>query len=678
MELPQSFSFSTRTLIFYGVLFCIVIAALIIGLVLGIPAGRKHGATIRQRRLSSIVAAAGPAANISQWLSTLDANGKWPDSEIDYTTGCNARRANWPIETHWDRIVTMAAAWNGGLPDGNQYVQNASFLNSISRAMDYWFANDFTNPSCLDSGGTASCKCGTPGFWNTNWFSNIIALPTLIGEGCLLISNSTLTPTQLRNCTHITERSYSTFGRNINGLGVLTGANTLDVAKVGIDQALLTWNVSLITDAYGRIHKEVVVQNVVKADGIRSDGSFGQHGGIIYNGNYGQVYTSDVLNVENDAGGTQFSAGELDLKYCIGTSYVTSSIQVIDQQATGSTNINFTQIQQLGTEWSSTNLTSIYNDLINNSTSANVGNIIGNRMFFDNDYMVHRGSGYVTTLRMYSSRTQNTECVNAQNPFGLHLADGVLYTHIQGTEYEDIPVAWDWNLLPGITVDYNAVPLQCGSTQFTGIESFVGGASDGTIGAAAMRFTNPVTKSFSWQKAWFFLDDDVQYVIVSSINSSSKAPVYSVLDQKRHNGVILVNGQAVQTTTNISGVQTLWHDNVGPRTGNWSDIGVSTVGVATVDLFSAWINHGSTNLVVPVSYTTFPAVDQESFAQKIASVQLTTIQNDHSISAVFDAVNGVAMIVFWDAGGGSVQFTPSSQDASITVQSSGMRLCCGD
>ena len=53
-------------------------------------------------------------------LSTLGSNGKWPDSEIDYTVGCDARRANWcadtfsieaalnvygrPAEEHWQRI----------------------------------------------------------------------------------------------------------------------------------------------------------------------------------------------------------------------------------------------------------------------------------------------------------------------------------------------------------------------------------------------------------------------------------------------------------------------------------------------------------------------------------------------------------------------------------------------
>lgn len=101
--------------------------------------------------------------------------------------------------------------------------------------------------------------------------------------------NSSLTATQLSNCTNISQRAFGTFGRTINGLGTLTGANTLDVASVGIDSGLLTLNASLVKNAYNRVHNEVVVQKFLRADGIRPDGSFGQHAGIIYNGNYGRV-----------------------------------------------------------------------------------------------------------------------------------------------------------------------------------------------------------------------------------------------------------------------------------------------------------------------------------------------------------------------------------------------------
>ena len=117
--------------------------------------------------------------------------------------------------------------------------------------------------------------------------TQIILIPNLVAQSCLLINNN-LTDTQHGNCTHITSRTYGTFDHNINGVGTLTGANLLDVARIGIDEGLLNLNASQLTDAYRRIHGEVVIENTIKSDGIRADGSFGQHTGIIYNGNYGK------------------------------------------------------------------------------------------------------------------------------------------------------------------------------------------------------------------------------------------------------------------------------------------------------------------------------------------------------------------------------------------------------
>lgn len=95
----------------------------------------------------------------------------------------------------------------------------------------------------------------------------------MVGQTCLIL-NETLTPAQFLHCTNITGRSFGTFDHNINGVGFLTGANTLDVAAIGIDQALLTVNVSILTDAYRRIHLEM----------------------------------ANILNIEIEASGTQFSA----------------------------------------------------------------------------------------------------------------------------------------------------------------------------------------------------------------------------------------------------------------------------------------------------------------------------------------------------------------------------------
>lgn len=110
-------------------------------------------------------------------------------------------------------------------------------------------------------------------------------MPNLVGQACLLF-NASLTPTQFDSCNTISARAYGTF---YEGKSFLTGANILDVAKIGIDLALLSSNTSLISEAYGRINAEISIQPGVRVDGIKPDGSFGQHGGLLYNGNYGAV-----------------------------------------------------------------------------------------------------------------------------------------------------------------------------------------------------------------------------------------------------------------------------------------------------------------------------------------------------------------------------------------------------
>ena len=103
-----------------------------------------------------------------------------------------------------------------------------------------------------------------------------------------MLLGSTLQPTELTSCNTFTGRSFNTFNTGINGVSSITGANALDISSIGLDKGLLNQDATLVSSAFDRIHAEVVVQSGVKVDGIRADGSFGQHSGIIYNGNYGK------------------------------------------------------------------------------------------------------------------------------------------------------------------------------------------------------------------------------------------------------------------------------------------------------------------------------------------------------------------------------------------------------
>ncbi|EGO20045.1 polysaccharide lyase family 8 protein [Serpula lacrymans var. lacrymans S7.9] len=639
--------------------------------------------TIMARRLSTIVSQTSGGSSISTWLSSLEKGGQWPD--INYTAGCNAQAANWPAQGHWSRIVTFAAAWHGGLKDASQYAQNSSLRTAISSAMGYWFSHDFTNPACLDSGGTSTCPCGTPGLWNTNWFSNIIGIPGYVGETCLLLGGS-LTETEVANCTRFTGRAYGTFQTGIRGMSAITGSNTLDIASIGVDEGLLLSNTTLVSSAYQRINNEVEIQTVAKSDGIKSDGGFFQHT-LLYNGNYGKDYANDVFGLAIEAGGTQFQASNSSIAAF--TDLLSGSQWMIFRNTL--TNVlHWDFLQLLGEEWQSDELQQVYTNLIVNTSDANSGALQGNRMFYSSDYMVQRGGGYVTTLKMKAKRIGNSECVNAQSPYGFHLSDGTVYNYLQGNEYEDIAAAWDWNLIPGITVDYGATTLGCSTTKRTGDQSLVGGASDGNIGVAAMRYENPLTKSLNWRKTWFFLDNDVQYVMVAQITSTTQAPVFSVLDQRKLNGQVYVESSTTKGVVGGSGnftqVSSLWHGgmgysfdssnaatklslSVGPRSGSWSSIGISKQPSSTVDLFAAWLYHD--NISAPVSYAVYPATTYSGFQQKAQSSNLRSLRNDGVMSALLDVTHHVVMIVFWETNGGKVVVPAVNGTASLTVTSNG-------
>ena len=96
------------------------------------PATLDDFQIIAERRIVNIINVLGNGSNIAQWsvslyvnnksrmlkslhrLSTLGPNGKWPDSEINYTTGCDAQRANWPAQVHWQRIGRNILLLNEG------------------------------------------------------------------------------------------------------------------------------------------------------------------------------------------------------------------------------------------------------------------------------------------------------------------------------------------------------------------------------------------------------------------------------------------------------------------------------------------------------------------------------------------------------------------------------------
>jgi hypothetical protein len=55
--------------------------------------------------------------------------------------------------------------------------------------------------------------------------------------------------------------------------------------------------------------------------------------------------------------------------------------------------------------------------------------------------------------QMVSTRMKTSECLNGEGMHSVHLSDGILLLYHSGFDYEAIYPTWDWNLIPGISVD---------------------------------------------------------------------------------------------------------------------------------------------------------------------------------------------------------------------------------
>ncbi|KAI8972037.1 chondroitin AC/alginate lyase [Mycotypha africana] len=671
---------------------------------------------------------------IPKWL-TLYSNetGTW--SDVDYTSGCPARRANWPAQQHFVRVVTMASQYRANMEE------NSHLIPYIQKAMDYWFDNNYTPDACLDQGGqpNGECPCGTPGFWNTNWFGQMILMPKLISNTCVLLK-AKLTETQRGNCTLILQRVYSRIDTVLDGIGPMTGANMLDSATSVLNFGLVTDNETLVKDALNHFYNQTLITPGVGVDGVKIDGSYLQHFSQLYTGNYGKDFINSVvvayIQTANTAYAPPPNSRAAFVTMINGTEWMIVanhtarsdnatllweysvigrmvSFAATDKQASGGVALNLTRIRLATKDWPEASKLQPTLDRLENlkTQKTGQGEITGTRSFFASDYLVHRDSKYVTTLKSFSRRTSNSECNNNQNSYGFHLSDGSIFTYIDGNEYSDIFAAWDWNLVPGTTVDYGATPLGCNITQFYGNTSFVGSVTPANSnqegysregGMAVMHYMNPLTGSLEWEKTYYFFSGfyAVQIGPIIRHNKQGKEPIITTLDQSNLKSDVYVNGKKVIAANDGADYQTLitdfeskkqmnvdlWHNRIlytilnnvnyhgsddsasrgivlkvnanSHNQNDWSAIGISN-GTATQKIFTATLEHPTTQQVEEHKENTAPLVyiAQINTKDKILQSPDKLVQFVHQEDGEHGKVRGAynprdetVALAFWTAG----------------------------
>ncbi len=585
-----------------------------------------------------------------QSFADMRADGSWAD--IDYA---DRNQSSWRSCLHFDlHLLPMALAYAGS---ESPLLHDPALGRAIDAATRFWLGARLANP---------------------NWWWNQIGLPVRLGD--LLVLTGEVIPDELRRACapHFTPPDW-------DDRKAWTGQNTLWVCLNQVKYACTTLNSSLLQAAFARAWDEVKIA-ADGEEGIQPDFSFHQHGQCLYSGGYGLQFAEDmaglVMLADDTASALPKAKAALFANLLLeGHCWMVRGM-TFDYSACGRS------ITRPGHDAGALRAAC---RLLGNGTMARREElaaceaawrsggsaVLGNRHFWKADYMTHHRPGFFASVRMLSSRMENTDIMCYDYPgegrTSHHLADGALFIMRDGGEYRDIFAAWDWRMIPGITVEYGTETLDYRAVRRRGVRRFVGGVSDGAVGLAAMDFERD---ALSAHKAWCFLDDAI-VCLGAGIASSTEKSVRTCVNQCHLRGdVWLAQGPVVRRLDpgrhDLQGPCAVWHDGVGyyfpesapvclvngPRSGRWSDSGVDSKEEVTLDVFTVWLEHGVGPRAESYRYWICPDVGPADFAGRLAAPPVQHLTNTLRLQAAWDPAAGLLQAAFYEAGACAIDLEP--------------------
>lgn len=588
--------------------------------------------TIRSRLVAPLLTTPDPGS-VAKLISSMQPDGTWAD--IDYD---DKNRSSWSVPAHLSRVAALARAYRA---PGSTLQGDRDVLEAALDGLDGWLRLDPRNP---------------------NWWWNQIGVPKSLLP-ILLLLDEELSDSQREAGLKILRRAQ---------IG-MTGQNLVWVTAITAGRGLLENDTELIAKAYERIAEEI---SVGMGEGIQPDFSFHQHGPCLYNHGYGAAFIVDCSQIAALLKGTAMALPREKIE--ILTNLILDGTQWMTHRAATDFGAEGREITRKGQ--STSHLVSAAKSMLQLSTGredefrtllARAGGrkearpLVGNRHFWRGDMMTHHRPGYYASVRMHSTRLANTDGpANNEGLLSHHLADGCFVLMQTGREYHNLYGVWDWQKIPGTTVRQK--PALKGSPRRMGTTAFVGGVSDGTYGLATFDFER---KGLVAKKSWFFCDNEI-VCLGAGITSEADGPVLTTLNQCYLNGdVILADVTGVKTLARgdhaTATPQWLWHDSVGYVVVQGSNLHLHNDGKAgswhasnrrypdhqeTRDLFSAWIDHGTTPQAADYAYVVVPGIKRDEIVGYASETPLRVVGNCAELQAVVHEKLGLLGAAFYQAG----------------------------
>ncbi|MCD4826038.1 MAG: hypothetical protein K8S55_15720 [Phycisphaerae bacterium] len=572
---------------------------------------------------------------------SLRPDGSWAD--VDYIS---AQKVNWGAMRHLGRIGNMARAFTS--KDSSQY-GNAKLKAKIDLALDYWFKRD--------------PKSG-------NWWWDQLGHSFSLSKTFLLLGDQAQ-PKHLAKTIAVLKRADWK-------KSWWTGANLAWGLRVQIMRGLFEKSPQTVAEAFDRLWREIHISRPGK-DGVQPDFSFLFHGPLLYSGGYGQSYIAELAKLVYVSSDTKFSIPAEQMK--ILRDFILEGSRWMIHGGTFEYGAIGREITRPGRTANHSASAAEFLVMMGDSDKKAYQNLVyvargdsrakplkGNRHFWCADYMMHHRPAYTASVRMYSKRLYRSELCNNEGKKSHHLADGANLLYKTGKEYYDIFPVWDWQKIPGTTVEQKSTPMNPKTVRRRGKTSFVGGVSNGMYGLAAMDLKEDKLTAY---KTWLF-GDDYYVCLGSGIDCPTKNTVATTANQCLLNGPVYTSNSTKplkkQSNCDLGKIQWVWHNGVGyvflnvgnnvcltndVQRGNWAGIGAKwkKFDTAGMDVFKLWIDHGAQTRNSRYCYVVIPDVKIKAMPETVKRIEseiLKVISNQPKLQAV--RLGHVVAAVFREAG----------------------------
>jgi hypothetical protein len=604
---------------------------------------------ITKRLQESLISQNISDSETDSFIKNLKPDGSWID--INYKDRSNT---NWDPISHCRRLLRICQMYN---KPGSPYFHDPGTKDKIQSIIDFYIS--------------ASPK-------SDNWWYNAIGAPAEIGPALVLMKSDDgygIEKSRLGKYASVLLNYFSESA--IKWSHATTGANKIWLLGSSISKACIMNNEEVLRENFKSAFEEAAIMPG-RAEGIKYDFSFWQHGPQLYGAGYGMSFLSDITYFGTLANGTDYAMTDLQLKVIADA--VLDGWQWFCQHGSFDFSAAGREISRQGAV-SSLALKNYAGRLIsmNAPRQHELKNLIafidgkaefqspGNRHFWKSDIMVQHGADFYISARVPSSRMNATESMNSENLKRKWLPWGAMNIMTDGDEYHNIYGVWNWSVIPGVTSyleEIEGLPVKGGAYLVSSSE-FAGGVSDGTTGMAAYDYS---WDGVSARKAWFFTPDGV-YCLGSGITSASIKPVITGVNQCFASGDVTVKeGKAVHKLSGVEltgDISWIWHDKFGylfpsggkitvkstDQTGSWSQINTSqSKEMLTSRIFSTWINHDPQSKSDRYEYIIVPSKDPSRMEKWTRKNPFTLLTNTQDIQAVYNRNSNLYAIALYNPG----------------------------